>query len=220
MSTWQTIKNPGHPPFFKKFFATPPPPSLFLFLFFCFLTFCYIFLFYSNFSYNHLCRRLNTKLLCGRRINFFKSSKTWKWRSMICRKRGRQNFVTAGWKASTLVPKSLRCIKVSPYRYLALYEANQFFSFFSFNFQPVERSQEKNSETERLKQLVTENWSLKERTSELQNQLTRLLEKLKTEKEKVRVLVFASLVCFVLVCFYQWYPIYWKNLNATNTNMF
>ena len=81
--------------------------------------------------------------------------------------------------------------------------ANQFFSFFSFNFQPVERSQEKNSETERLKQLVTENSSLKERTSELQNQLTRLLEKLKTEKEKVRVLVFASLVCFVLVCFYQ-----------------
>ena len=92
--------------------------------------------------------------------------------------------------------------QVFPYRYLALYVANPFFRIF-FLFQPVERSQEKNSETERLKQLVTENSSLKERTSDLQNQLTRLLEKLKTEKQKVRFLVFASLVCLVLVCFYQ-----------------
>ena len=82
--------------------------------------------------------------------------------------------------------------------------ANQFFPFFLF--QPVERSQEKNGETERLKQLVTENSSLKERTSELQTQLTRLLEKLKSEKEKVRFFVFASLVCFVLVCFYNDIP--------------
>ena len=93
--------------------------------------------------------------------------------------------------------------QVFPHRYLALYVANQFFDPLFFLFQPVERSQEKNGETERLKQLVTENSSLKERTSELQNQLTRLLEKLKSEKEKVRFLVFASLVCFVLVCFYQ-----------------
>ena len=53
-------------------------------------------------------------------------------------------------------------------------------------FQHLEKSSEESGETERLKQLVSENSSLKERTSELQNQLQRLLEKLKNEKEKVR----------------------------------
>ncbi|KAJ7376235.1 hypothetical protein OS493_035896 [Desmophyllum pertusum] len=48
----------------------------------------------------------------------------------------------------------------------------------------LEKSSEKSGETERLKRLVSENSSLKERTSELQNQLQRLLEKLKNEKEK------------------------------------
>ncbi|PFX23344.1 hypothetical protein AWC38_SpisGene12101 [Stylophora pistillata] len=47
-----------------------------------------------------------------------------------------------------------------------------------------ENSLEKRDETERLKRLVSENSSLRERTSELQNQLERLLEKLKNEKEK------------------------------------
>ena len=73
-----------------------PPSFVLVCLFVFFLTFYYIFFFNSNFSYNRLCRRLNTKLLCGRRINFFKSSKTWKWRSMICRKSRPQNFVTTG----------------------------------------------------------------------------------------------------------------------------
>ena len=53
-------------------------------------------------------------------------------------------------------------------------------------FQYQENSLEKRDETERLKRLVSENSSLRERTSELQNQLERLLEKLKNEKEKVR----------------------------------
>jgi len=51
--------------------------------------------------------------------------------------------------------------------------------------QHLERSSDQSGETERLKQLVSENSSLKERTSALQNQLQQLLEKLKNEKEKV-----------------------------------
>lgn len=52
--------------------------------------------------------------------------------------------------------------------------------------QHLEKSSEKTEETERLKQLVSENMSLKQRTSELQNHLQRLLAKLKNEKQKVR----------------------------------
>jgi len=48
----------------------------------------------------------------------------------------------------------------------------------------LERSSDQSGETERLKQLVSENSSLKERTSALQHHLQQLLEKLKNEKEK------------------------------------
>lgn len=52
--------------------------------------------------------------------------------------------------------------------------------------QHLNTSSEKSDETERLKQLMSENSSLKQKTFELQNQLQGLLEKLKNDKEKVR----------------------------------
>ena len=52
--------------------------------------------------------------------------------------------------------------------------------------QHLNTSCEKSDETERLKQLMSENSSLKQKTFELQNQLQGLLEKLKNDKEKVR----------------------------------
>ncbi|XP_068737417.1 golgin subfamily A member 6-like protein 6 [Montipora capricornis] len=48
----------------------------------------------------------------------------------------------------------------------------------------VEKSSEKSEETERLKQLMSENSSLKQRTFELQSHLKELLEKLKNDKDK------------------------------------
>ena len=53
----------------------------------------------------------------------------------------------------------------------------------------MEKSSEKSEETERLKQLMSENSSLKQRTFELQSHLKELLEKLKNDKDKVTHLI-------------------------------
>ena len=63
------------------------------------------------------------------------------------------------------------------------YVANCVGYFFS---QHLDKSSEKSGETERLKQLMSENSSLKQKTFELQTQLQGLLQKLKNDKEKVR----------------------------------
>ena len=52
--------------------------------------------------------------------------------------------------------------------------------------QHLDKSSEKSDETERLKRLMSENSSLKQKTFELQTQLQGLLQKLKNDKEKVR----------------------------------